>query len=107
MAIAGSCVSTMEKCYLWITTSPESTTFMYTQNTRKGHPGRLASSASHHQGGNDLIIRRGQHCCSPWADQSRMSSRPLGPCGSGFGKSIGSDAGAIPGADTPVALLNW
>ncbi len=62
MAIAGSCVSTMEKPCLWITTSPESATFMYTQNTRKEHPGRLAGLASPHWG-RHVIIRRGRHYC--------------------------------------------
>ena len=47
MAIAGSCVSTMEKRCPWITTSPKSATFLYTQNTRKRHTGRLATLASH------------------------------------------------------------
>jgi len=58
MAIAGSCVSTMEKPCLWITTSSESATSLFTQNTGKGHTGRLASVASPHLVGNDLIIGR-------------------------------------------------
>ena len=33
MAIAGPCVSTMEKLCSWITTSPEPATFYYTQHT--------------------------------------------------------------------------
>ncbi len=77
MTIAGSCVSTMEKPCLWITTSPESATLLYTGNTCKGHTGRLASLASPHLGGYDLIIRRGRRHCGTWADQSHMSSHPL------------------------------
>ncbi len=64
MAIAGSCVSTMEKAYFWITMSTESATSLYSQNTRKRHTGRLASLASPHPGQYDLNIRRGQHHCS-------------------------------------------
>ncbi len=59
MAITGSCVSTMEKPCLWITTSPESVTSLYTQNTRKGHTGHLASPASPHSGEYVLITRHG------------------------------------------------
>jgi hypothetical protein len=43
MAIAGSCLSTMEKPCSWITTSPQSATFLYTQNTHKGYTGCLAT----------------------------------------------------------------
>jgi hypothetical protein len=50
MAIAGSCVSTMENPCFSITTSPESPTLLYTQNTHEGHTGLLASLASHHYG---------------------------------------------------------
>ncbi len=79
MAIAGSCVSTMEKRHLQITTSLESAASLYTQNTRKEHTGRLASLASPHFGGHVLNIGHGRHHCGTWADQSRMLSRPLGP----------------------------
>ena len=47
MAIASSCVSKVEEPCSWITTSPESATFLHTQNTRKEQIGRLASVASH------------------------------------------------------------
>jgi hypothetical protein len=47
MAIAGSCLSTMEKPRFCITTSPESATLLYTQNTGKEHTGRLAGLTSH------------------------------------------------------------
>ena len=47
MANAGSCMSTMEMPCFWITTSPESSTLLYTLNTGKGHTGRLASPTSH------------------------------------------------------------
>ena len=57
MAIAGSCVPTMEKPCFSITTSPETAPFLYTQSTRKRHTGHLASFASHHQGHYGLIIR--------------------------------------------------
>jgi hypothetical protein len=50
MAITGSCVSTMEKPYFRITTSPESPTCLYILNTHKGQTGRLASLASHRCG---------------------------------------------------------
>jgi hypothetical protein len=39
-------VSTMEKPCSWITTSSEPATFLYIQNTHKGHTGRLASLTS-------------------------------------------------------------
>ena len=107
MAIAGSCVSTMEMPCLWITTSPGSATFLYTGNTRKRHTGRLASLASRHQGPYDLIIRHRRHHCGTWAEQSRMSSQPFGPCGMAIGERLVSDAGVIPGADTVGALLRW
>jgi hypothetical protein len=71
MAIAGSCVSKMENPCSWITTSLESATFLYTQNTRKGHTERLASPASHHSGQHGFI-RHGRRCCITWAEQSRM-----------------------------------
>ncbi len=74
MAIADSCVSTMEKRRLWITKSSESATSLYSQNTGKGHTGRLASLASTHPGGHIRKIRRGRHHCGTWAEQSRMSS---------------------------------
>ncbi len=64
MAIAGSCLSTMEKPRLWITTSFESATFLYTRNTRKGHTGRLACLASPYLGGYVLVIMHGQHHCN-------------------------------------------
>ena len=107
MAIVGSCVSTMEKPCLWITTSPESATFLYTYNTRRGHIGRLASLASPHSGGYDLIIGRGRHYCGTWPDKSRMYSQPRWTCGSAIGKGVGSDAGDIPGVDKAAALLKW
>src|SRR6266403_3998787 len=108
MAIAGSCVSTMENPCLWITTSPEPATTLYTQNTRKRHIGSLASLASPHLGGHDPIITRGRHCRSTWPEQSRMSSQP-GPCEWAIGESLCRDAGAIPGADRAqaAALLRW
>jgi hypothetical protein len=104
MAIAGSCVSTMEKPCFSITASPESATLLYIQNTRKGHTGRLASLASHHSGQYGLIIRHGQPHRSTWAEQSRMSSLPLEP-GLAIGRSLGTDARAIPGVDTSAAHL--
>jgi hypothetical protein len=66
MAIAGSCVPTMEIPRSWITTSPESATLLYTRNAPKRHTGRLASLASHHQGEYDLIGHGqvGQRHCS-------------------------------------------
>ena len=85
MAIAGSCVSTMEKPRFWITTSTESATLLYTQNTRKGHTGRLASLASHHLGVYDPIIRRGRRRCGTRAGESRMSTQPPAPCGTAIG----------------------
>jgi hypothetical protein len=64
MAIAGSCMSTMEKNCFRITTSPESATFLYTRNTRKGHTGRLASLTSHRRGHlHGLVIGNGQPYC--------------------------------------------
>jgi hypothetical protein len=48
MADADSCVSKMEKRYLWVPTSPESTTVLYSRNTREGHAGRLATPTSPH-----------------------------------------------------------
>ncbi|KAF8502597.1 hypothetical protein F5888DRAFT_1105901 [Russula emetica] len=41
-------VSTLEKCRFSITTSPQSATHLYNQNTCEGHPGHLAAFASHH-----------------------------------------------------------
>jgi hypothetical protein len=105
MAIAGPCVSTMEKPRSWINTSPETATLLFTRNTRKEHTGRLANLASHHSGLYALNIGHGQHNRSTWAEQSRMSSRPRGPCGSAMAKSLGCDAGAIPEADRAAALL--
>ena len=65
MAIAGSCVSTMEKPRFSITASSGSAPLLCIQNTRKGHTKRLASFASHRQWRYDsqvfiLIIRHGQ-----------------------------------------------
>jgi hypothetical protein len=105
MAIAGSCVSTMEKPCSWIAMPPESATCLHTQNPRKGHTGHLASLTSHRCGQYGLLIRHGQRHCSTWAERSRMSSLPLGPCGLATGKSLGCDAGAIPGLDRSAALL--
>src|SRR6266436_607417 len=107
MAIIGSCVPKMEKPCLWIAASLEPATSLYTQDTRKGRTKRLAGLASPHSGDYHLIIRRGRHCCSTRPEQSRMSSHPPGPCGSGIGKSVGGDAGAIPGADISGAHLRW
>ncbi len=75
MAIAGSCVPTMEMPYFSITTSSECATLVYTCNIRKGHPGCLATRASHRYGprnGLRVIIKHGQHHWSTWAEQSRM-----------------------------------
>jgi len=47
-----------------VTTSPESATLLYTQNTRKGHTGYPASLASRRCGQYGLIIRHGQRHCS-------------------------------------------
>src|SRR6267154_4597108 len=104
MAIAGSCVPTMEKPCPWITASLESATLLYTQYTRKGHIGRLASLASHHSGRYGLI-RHGQCRCNTWAERSCMSSLPLGSWGSAIGRSHGTDAGVIPRIDTIVSLV--
>jgi hypothetical protein len=48
MAIASSCVSTMEKPRLWMTTSPESPTLLYAPNTPKGYivRGRMTRTLS-------------------------------------------------------------
>ena len=88
MAIAGPCLSTMENPCSGITTSPESPTLLHTQNTRKGHTGRLVSLASHRLGQDVLINRHGQPHCSTWTEQSRMSSLPLSPCGLAIGRSL-------------------
>src|SRR6266852_8962983 len=104
MAIVGSCVSTVEKRSVWITTSPEFAALLFTRNTRKGHTGRLASLAAHRWGQYGLVIRHGQHHCSTWATQSRSSRQPLEPCGLAIGTSLGRDAGAISGVDRNDAL---
>jgi hypothetical protein len=49
MAVTRSCLSTMEKSCFRITTSLESATSLYAQNTHR-HTGRLASLASRHYG---------------------------------------------------------
>ena len=105
MAIAGSCVPTMEKPCLCITASLGSATLVYTQNTRKGHTGRLASLASHRSGRYRLITSHGQHHRSTGAEQSCMSSLPLGSCGSAIGRSLGTDACVIPRVDRIVSLV--
>ena len=46
MAIAGSCVSTMEKPRFSITASPESATLLYTKDAGNEHTERLASLSS-------------------------------------------------------------
>jgi hypothetical protein len=109
MAIAGPCVSTMEKPCFSITASPESATFLYTKHTRKGYTGRLASLSSHRYGRYQcgLFIRHGQRHCSTWAEQSRMSCRPLESWGSAIEKRLGRDAGAIPGVDRSAAPLKF
>src|SRR6266849_7462085 len=101
MAIACSCMSTMEKSCFSITTSPQSATFLYSQNTRKGHLRRLATLSSPREWKYDLI-RHGQRHCSTWSEQSRMSSH-LAPCGLATGRSPGTDACAIPGANRSAA----
>ncbi len=40
---AGTRVSALEKCRSSITTSPQSATLLYIQNTHEGHPGCLAA----------------------------------------------------------------
>jgi hypothetical protein len=60
MAITGSCVSTMEIPRFGVAAAPESATFLYAQNTHKGHTGRLASLASHRSRGY-RFTRHGQH----------------------------------------------
>ena len=60
MATVCSCVLKMEKRCSSITTSPEPATCLYTQNTRKGHTGCLASLALHRRGPYGIIIRHGQ-----------------------------------------------
>jgi hypothetical protein len=88
-----------------ITTSPESATFLYTPNMRKRDTGRLASLASHRCGLYGLIIKDGQRRCSTCAEQSHMSSLPLGHCELATWKSLGRDAGVIPRADSNPALV--
>ncbi len=105
MAIAGSCVSTMEKHRFWITTPPESATSLHTGNACKRQVGRLASLASPHLGQYDLFTRHGQHRNSTWAGQSRMSSQPRWPSGLAIGIRFGSNAGAISGAETVAPLV--
>ena len=92
MANAGSRVPKMEKSCLCIATSPESATLFHTRNTRMGHTGRLANLTSRHFGHHG---EHAQRYCGTWADQSRMSSQPLGPYGLAIGKNLGRDAGAI------------
>jgi hypothetical protein len=105
MAIAGSCVSTMEKPRFSITTSSESAALLYTQYTRKKHAGHLASLASRHCGLQRVIIRHGQHHCSTWAEQSRMLSHPGCRCKSATRRILGRDAGSIPRVDGSVPLV--
>jgi len=58
VANAGTRVSTLEKCRFSITTTPQSTTLLYTPNTCEGHPGRLADFASHRSQLFQFISRR-------------------------------------------------
>ena len=102
MAIAGSCVSTMAKPCVQITTSPESATRLYTPNTRKRQAGRLANLSSHCSGQCCILFSHGQCYLGTWAEQSHMSSPVLAPCGLAIGNCLGSDAGVIPGVDTSV-----
>ena len=96
----------MEKPCFQITTSPESEPLLYTQNISKRQTGHLTSLASHHSDHADLFIRHGQHDCSTWAKQSRMSSH-LGSCELAIGRDLGTDAGAISGVDGSAALVLW
>ena len=72
MANTGSCMSAMEMPCFWIATSPESPTLLYTQNTGKGHIGRLANLASRRWGRYNPIIGHEQRCCGSWEEQSCM-----------------------------------
>ena len=92
------------KPHFSITMAPKSATLLYTQNIHKRHTGHLASLASPHLGLDALIIIHGQRHCSTWAEQSHMLSC-LEPCALAIGKRLGSDAGAIPGADRSSAHL--
>jgi hypothetical protein len=56
----------MEKSRSRITASAESATFLYAQNTRKGHTGRLASLASHKW---QYLNGHGKRDYSTWAEQ--------------------------------------
>jgi hypothetical protein len=55
MAIVCQCVSTTEKSCFSITASLESAIVLYTQNTRKGYTGRMASLGSPRKWQYDLI----------------------------------------------------
>ena len=107
MAIARSCVSTMAKHRVRITSSPESATCLYSPNTRKIQAGRLANLPSHYSGRCVICFSHGQCYCGTWAEQSRMSSLALGPRGLAIGKGLGSDAGFIPGVERSVSPLIW
>src|SRR6266849_5578321 len=76
---AGTRVSTLEKCRLSITTSPQSATPLYAPNPCEGHARHLAAFSSHHlrqrlqvQG---RTIRCGQHHRRIRAQRSRLSNR--------------------------------
>jgi hypothetical protein len=84
-----ACMSTMAKCYFWITISPESATCLYTQNACKGHARYLASVASPH---SRQCLTSLLHECRDRV-RPRCSRLPIGKC---FSSNINARARVIP-----------
>ena len=100
----------MAKCYFWITTSPGSAAFLYREHTLERHAGYLASLASYYQKHLASFSKiRGQHRCGTQMQRSCMLHPTLHRKhllqDFGVGNIFGSNATAIPGADTSAALV--
>jgi hypothetical protein len=99
-------VSTMEKCYFWVTTPPESATCLHSQNACKAHIGCLAGRAPFYLLPRRLSsTKRGQHHCYTRTQRSCVSNQPHERSRFAFGNRFVSDARAFPGADTSAALV--
>ena len=102
MAHACAGVPKVAKGRFGVTTTPESATFLLRKNTSEEDDRRLATVAYSHTGLWQLDVGHGQHHCGTRAQRSDPYIETLRCYKFTNGKSLGSNAAAIPG----IAISN-
>ena len=106
VAHAGARVSKMAKRCFWVTTSPEFATLLHSQNTSEGDAGHLASLAHRHIGPIGYEMWDADNIIAALEHNDRICELDLFEISKfAIGKSLASNAAAIPGTDTSASWV--